>query len=57
SSCNDDEMIARSPSSPESEDEEWLVHGIVGEDVDIFGISKYIRWKDWSGWHQHNMDA
>jgi hypothetical protein len=37
-------MIARSPSPPEPDDdgEEWPVHGIVGEDVDVFGISRYI---------------
>ena len=42
--CDGDEMIARSPSPPELEDdgEEWPVHGIVGEDVDVFGISKYV---------------
>jgi hypothetical protein len=37
------EMIARSPSPPEPDDdgEEWPVHGIVGEDVDVFGKSRY----------------
>jgi hypothetical protein len=42
--CDVDEMIARSPSPPELEDdgEEWPVHGIVGEDVDVFGISRYV---------------
>jgi len=35
--------IARSPTPPETDDdgEEWPVHGIVGEDVDVFGISRY----------------
>jgi hypothetical protein len=35
--------IARSPTPPETDDdgEEWPVHGIVGEDVDAFGISRY----------------
>jgi len=35
--------IARSPTPPETDDdgEEWPVHGIVGEDVDVFGISSY----------------
>jgi hypothetical protein len=34
--------IARSPTPPETDDdgEEWPVHGIVGEDVDVFGISR-----------------
>jgi hypothetical protein len=44
-------MIARSPSPPEEDDgeEEWPVYGVVGEDVDVFGISSYeIRWKNWS---------
>lgn len=37
--------IARSPTPPETDDdgEEWPVHGIVGEDVDVFGISRYAR--------------
>ena len=36
------DKIARSPTPPESDDdgEEWPVHGIVGEDVDVFGISR-----------------
>ncbi|KAI9453438.1 hypothetical protein F5148DRAFT_1232961 [Russula earlei] len=44
------DKIARSPTPPEpdDDDEEWPVHGIVGEDIDVFGISRYIRWKDWS---------
>ncbi|KAI9463393.1 hypothetical protein F5148DRAFT_197179 [Russula earlei] len=45
------DKIARSPTPPEpdDDDEEWPVHGIVGEDIDVFGISSYeIRWKDWS---------
>lgn len=35
--------IVRSPTPPETDDdgEEWPVHGIVGEDVDVFGISRY----------------
>jgi hypothetical protein len=35
--------ISRSPTPPETDDdgEEWPVHGIVGEDVDVFGISRY----------------
>ncbi|KAF8479076.1 hypothetical protein DFH94DRAFT_747477 [Russula ochroleuca] len=35
--------ISRSPTRPEPDDdgEEWPVHGIVGEDVDVFGISRY----------------
>ncbi|KAH9043005.1 hypothetical protein EDB84DRAFT_1472449 [Lactarius hengduanensis] len=44
-------MICRSPSPPEADDgdEEWPVYGVVGEDVDVFGISRYeIRWQDWS---------
>ncbi|KAH9057124.1 hypothetical protein EDB83DRAFT_2316093 [Lactarius deliciosus] len=34
-------MICRSPSPPEADDgdEEWPVYGVVGEDVDVFGIS------------------
>ena len=34
--------ISRSPTPPEPDDdgEEWPVHGIVGEDVDVFGISR-----------------
>ena len=34
--------IARSPTPPETDDdgEEWPVHGIVGEDVDVFGVSR-----------------
>lgn len=41
-------MIARSPTPPETDDEaddgeEWPVHGIVGEDVDVFGVSRYDR--------------
>jgi len=43
--------IARSPTPPETDDdgEEWPVHGIVGEDVDVFGISSYeVRWQNWS---------
>jgi len=39
------DKIARSPTPPETdddeEDSEWPVHGIVGEDVDVFGISRY----------------
>jgi hypothetical protein len=37
-------MIARSPSPPEEDDgeEEWPVYGVVGEDVDVFGISRYM---------------
>ncbi|KAI9457763.1 hypothetical protein BJY52DRAFT_1271146 [Lactarius psammicola] len=44
-------MICRSPSPPEADDgeEEWPVYGVVGEDVDVFGISSYeIRWQNWS---------
>ncbi|KAH8983543.1 hypothetical protein EDB86DRAFT_2833858 [Lactarius hatsudake] len=49
-------MICRSPSPPEAYDgdEEWPVYGVVGEDVDVFGISSVhqflykIRWQDWS---------
>jgi hypothetical protein len=39
--------IARSPTPPETDDdgEEWPVHGIVGEDVDAFGISRYAHLK------------
>jgi histone-lysine N-methyltransferase SUV39H len=43
--------ISRSPTPPEPDDdgEEWPVHGIVGEDVDVFGISSYeIRWQNWT---------
>jgi len=43
--------IARSPTPPDTDDdgEEWPVHGIVGEDVDVFGISSYeVRWQNWS---------
>lgn len=43
--------IARSPTPPGTDDdgEEWPVHGIVGEDVDVFGISSYeVRWQNWS---------
>ena len=41
---SDSDMIVRSPSPPEPDDDgdEWPVHGIVGEDVDVFGISKYV---------------
>ena len=39
------DKIARSPTPPETYDDEegseWPVHGIVGEDVDVFGISRY----------------
>jgi hypothetical protein len=44
---DNDEMIARSPSPPELDDdgEEWPVHGIVGEDVDVFGTSKYVLFR------------
>ena len=37
-------MIARSPSPPEPDDSEevWPVYGIVGEDVDVFGNSRYV---------------
>ena len=37
-------MIRRSPSPPEEDDgeEEWPVYGVVGEDVDVFGISRYV---------------
>src|SRR6266850_2082469 len=40
------DKIARSPTPPETDDEaddgeEWPVHGIVGEDVDVFGVSRY----------------
>jgi hypothetical protein len=36
------DKTARSPTPPETDDdgEEWPVHGIVGEDVDVFGISR-----------------
>ena len=39
------DRIARSPTPPETDDdgEEWPVHGIVGEDVDVFGISRYCK--------------
>ncbi|KAH9988305.1 hypothetical protein BJV77DRAFT_1070141 [Russula vinacea] len=46
-----DSKISRSPTPPEPDDdgEEWPVHGIVGEDVDVFGIPSYeLRWKDWA---------
>lgn len=38
-----DHQISRSPTPPEPDDdgEEWPVHGIVGEDIDVFGISRY----------------
>jgi len=50
---SDKDKIARSPTPPETEDEgddvEWPVHGIVGEDVDVFGVSSYeVRWKNWN---------
>lgn len=38
-------MITRSPSPPEADDggdDEWPVYGIVGEDVDVFGNSRYV---------------
>ena len=37
-------MICRSPSPPEADDgeEEWPVYGVVGEDVDVFGNSRYM---------------
>lgn len=37
-------MICRSPSPPEADDgeDEWPVYGVVGEDVDVFGISRYV---------------
>lgn len=44
-------MICRSPSPPEADDgeEEWPVYGIVGEDVDVFGIPSHeIRWQNWN---------
>ncbi|KAH9053843.1 hypothetical protein EDB87DRAFT_1825401 [Lactarius vividus] len=44
-------LVHRSPSPPEADDgdEEWPVYGVVGEDVDVFGVSRYeIRWQDWS---------
>jgi hypothetical protein len=39
------DKIARSPTPPDTDDEaedgeEWPVHGIVGEDVDVFGVSR-----------------
>jgi hypothetical protein len=42
---SDSEMIARSPTPPEPDDdgEEWPVHGIVGEDIDVFGNSMYAQ--------------
>ena len=38
-----DNKISRSPTPPEPDDdgEEWPVHGIVGEDIDVFGIPRY----------------
>lgn len=38
------DKIARSPTPPETDDdgEEWPVHGIVGEDIDVFGISRCV---------------
>ena len=46
---SDKDKIARSPTPPETEDEgddiEWPVHGIVGEDVDVFGISRFVTIK------------
>ena len=40
------DKIARSPTPPDTDDEggdiEWPVHGIVGEDVDVFGISRSV---------------
>jgi hypothetical protein len=41
-------MICRSPSPPEADDgeEEWPVYGVVGEDVDVFGISRYVLGTD-----------
>ena len=45
-STNNSNKIARSPTPPDTDDEggdiEWLVHGIVGEDVDVFGISRSV---------------
>ncbi|KAI9428708.1 hypothetical protein H4582DRAFT_1983705 [Lactarius indigo] len=44
-------MICRSPSPPEADDgdDEWPVYGVVGEDVDVFGTSRYeVRWQDWN---------
>jgi hypothetical protein len=37
------DKTARSPTPPEADDdgEEWPVQGIVGEDVDVFGFSRY----------------
>jgi hypothetical protein len=47
------DKIARSPTPPdtdedEGEDVEWPVHGIVGEDVDVFGISRFVIMKNGS---------
>jgi hypothetical protein len=40
------DKIARSPTPPDTDDEggdiEWPVHGIVGEDVDVFGVSRSV---------------
>lgn len=43
-------MIARSPSPPEPDDSEevWPVYGIVGEDVDVFGNSRYVLRADFT---------
>jgi len=37
-------MLCRSPSPPEADDgeDEWPVYGVVGEDVDVFGFSRYV---------------
>lgn len=47
------DKIARSPTPPdtdedEGDDVEWPVHGIVGEDVDVFGISRFVIMKNGS---------
>jgi hypothetical protein len=43
-------MIARSPSPPEADDDEdeWPVYGVVGEDVDVFGISRCVLSTDFN---------
>jgi len=47
------DKIARSPTPPDTDDEgediEWPVHGIVGEDVDVFGISRSVKQRQHPG--------
>lgn len=48
--------ISRSPSPQEADDgeDEWPVYGVVGEDVDVFGISRYVLDKYFTKWQTLN---